>query len=304
MKFWIVLPTLNDSPSIQAMIPVIKNDLLFAESDAKITFVIVDDSLGKDSGVLSLKSENQELEIQLCLPMKRLGNQEAILFGINSIFRRIGPEDFIVVMDSDGEDSPKDVRRLFTALKNSNADIAIARRKKRHSKRMFLLGKNLYSLILRTLTGYKLETGNFSILRGEWLLRSGMTFFSHGVFASELIANDINRTVVDCVRPPRYDGQTRTNFWSLVQFGVFQLIPFFNIINIRALKSMSLNSLFLMAVYLLAKLHYVANPENSLQLFYTITEKILLATFFGEFILFTYTLHFLVNSRSSKPQQI
>ena len=97
-----------------------------------------------------------------------VGHQRAICVGLCHIHEELSSE-FIVVMDSDGEDRPEDAVRLIgMALANCNP-VLFAARRKRFARTSFRLGYVAFRLVHRVLTGISVRVGNFSVLQSSAL---------------------------------------------------------------------------------------------------------------------------------------
>jgi len=109
-------------------------------------------------------------DIELLTPPFNLGHQRAIVFGLRATKHRFRATDYIVTMDSDGEDRPQDVvellRVLTTRVGRLDA-VVIARRTKRTEPMLFRFLYAGFLVLFRVLTGTTIRSGNFAALRGD-----------------------------------------------------------------------------------------------------------------------------------------
>lgn len=94
-----------------------------------------------------------------------IGHQRAIAVGLQYIYNEVSDYDFVVVMDSDGEDKPQDIKDLIGKAEHENEKkIIFAQRKKRQESTFFKIGYFFYKYLFYFLTGQKISFGNFSII--------------------------------------------------------------------------------------------------------------------------------------------
>src|SRR5262249_13928887 len=95
---------------------------------------------------------------------RNVGHQRAIGIGL-AFIQANRPCRAVVVMDADGEDRPSDVPRLLARLKATDGrTIAFAERTRRSERYVFKLFYHLYRAVHRTLVGFGVRVGNFSIV--------------------------------------------------------------------------------------------------------------------------------------------
>ena len=110
MKIFFVLPMYNDQLSLSNLIDDLRK--IFDKDDYIIEFIIVDDgSTIKSDHIKNIKGAHY---IKL---KSNQGNQKAIFVGINFLNDLNEDYDYLIVMDSDGEDDPKDVPTLIKESK-------------------------------------------------------------------------------------------------------------------------------------------------------------------------------------------
>ena len=156
-----------------------------------------------------------------------VGHQQAIATGLRFIAPQLQPHQRLIIMDSDGEDSPEACQDLLTHLASqSDAVIAVAQRAKRSESLKFRSFYVAYKLLFRWATGRVIDFGNFMAMtpRAAQTLANIPTLSTH-VAASALASQQaISRLPVD--RSMRYHGQSKMNFSRLVEHGLKAIAVF------------------------------------------------------------------------------
>ncbi|WP_206537728.1 glycosyltransferase [Ilumatobacter nonamiensis] len=198
----------------------------------ELVFMVVDDSAGTDEDVNGLADLT---DVEVVTAPFNLGHQRAIVHGLRLLADRVGDDDLVVTMDSDGEDQPSDVPRLLAAIDSDHSSLALARRTQRSESWSFRVMYTVYRFVFRLLTGTTVRSGNFAVQRGDSLRAT----IEHPTFdlcySSSLLALRRPTTMVPCARGRRFAGTSRMNAQSLMAHGVRMLLPFAERIAVRAM---------------------------------------------------------------------
>lgn len=227
---WVVSPMLHDTESYLR----VRSETIDACSDRSLDlrFVVVDDSAGTDPELERLHALD---DVEVVVAPFNLGHQRAIVHGLRLIADRVGDDDVIVTMDSDGEDLPVDVPRLLDALNAQNVALALARRTQRSESALFRIMYSVFRIAFRAFTGTTVRSGNFAVQRGDSLRAT----IGHPAFdlcySSSLLALRRPTAMVPCARGTRFAGRSRMNAQSLMAHGVRMLLPFAERIAVRAM---------------------------------------------------------------------
>ena len=214
----IVLPCLNDFASISRLI--LEIDKILKKAVIKHKIYICDDGSTKDQIKDLTNFTNKHANVELLIGEYKSGHQEAILRGLNFVSdTSVGTRPDVVVMDSDGEDNPEHIIHLVEELNQTKCNAVLAKRGTRHSGIRFVLLHKLFNIPFKLLTGKKLETGNFMIINGDWLLALvKLPSVSNHVSASVTrFAPTIKLLTLD--RSKRYFGNSQMNTASLSLHG-------------------------------------------------------------------------------------
>jgi len=96
---------------------------------------------------------------------RNVGHQKAIAIGLNYLASHLQGNETVVIMDSDGEDSPVSIKDLLLFLESGDVDIVVAQRKNRVETVRFKIFYFLYKMIFQLLTGRKISFGNFMAMK-------------------------------------------------------------------------------------------------------------------------------------------
>lgn len=159
----------------------------------------------------------------LTLPHNR-GHQNAIATGLAHVRASLVDVDAVVLMDSDGEDSPSSIPGLLNALRTSDADVAVAQRRGRHRSLRFVACYRAYRMLFRTLTGHSMDFGNFMAMTPDAARRLADAPTTHRHVAATVLICGVRVERVPTHRSPRYSGHSRMNVASLSRHGVRSLL--------------------------------------------------------------------------------
>ena len=166
---------------------------------------------------------------------RSLGHQRAIAIGLAHI-QHTTDCDAVLVMDSDGEDTPEGVIDLLNAYSTTQGTKAVfAERRRRSESLVFRLFYHLYRVLHRALTGVSVRVGNFSILPSEYLntLVAMSELWNH--YAAAVFRSRLPFTMVPIPRGTRIAGTSRMNFAALVSHGLSAVSVFGDIVGVRLL---------------------------------------------------------------------
>lgn len=183
--------------------------------------VVVDDGSLRHPFVYPV-ARNSAQDLRVIRLSRNRGHQAAIAVGLRYIARYVRTDQWVVVMDSDGEDVPEAIAELV-AQNEAIVDVVAASRGKRNDGPLFQLLYAAYKALFRCLTGYRMNFGNFMALRGTAVQRlSTMTTLSQHL-AATVLASGLEMRKVRVDRGRRYAGRSKMNLRKLVLHGVASL---------------------------------------------------------------------------------
>jgi hypothetical protein len=231
-KIYCVTPIYNDWESFAILLVHLKE--IQQKHKQRFSFFIVAVNDG---------SSEERMEDYLDLPVTilnlkvNIGHQRAIAVGLQYVYNEISDADYVVVLDSDGEDKPQDIESLFECAEKENSKkIIFAQRKKRQESSLFKLGYFFYKYLFYFLTGQKINFGNFSIipqkLLGKVVHQNNIwNHYSGGIIQSKI---PFDKVLLD--RGKRYKGVSKMNFNNLIIHGLSSIAVYFDFLSLRILR--------------------------------------------------------------------
>ncbi len=150
----------------------------------------------------------------------------------------IADTDFVVTLDSDGEDNPRDISLLLDPLianPENLSRVAVAQRTQRLETFSFKVSYIFFKYFFRLLTGTVIRSGNFAAYRGCLLKKVIFHLFFDFCYSSPFVGLPLNVQNVPIPRGKRYSGRSKMSFLSLVNHGFRMLLPFSEKIAVRAI---------------------------------------------------------------------
>jgi len=232
-NIYCLTPIYNDWESFAVLIQEI--DKLKKNLDSYNFFVVAvndgsTEDLPKDFDFKNISATVLNLKINI-------GHQRAIAVGLQYIYNEISDYDFVVVMDSDGEDKPQDIKELINkAEQEKEKKIIFAQRKKRQESTFFKVGYFFYKYLFYFLTGQKISFGNFSVIPTKLLSKvvhqnNIWNHYSGGIIQSKI---PYGKVLLD--RGKRYKGVSKMNFNSLIIHGLSSIAVYFDFLSLRILR--------------------------------------------------------------------
>ena len=164
---------------------------------------------------------------------RNVGHQRAISIGLGYVSEHMNENQKVVVMDSDGEDTPETIKDLIKPLEQSDIDVVVAQRKSRVESLKFKTFYIIYKWVFNILAGRKISFGNFMALKesGVKRLASMQELGTH--VASTVLSSKLRIYTMPLDRGPRYAGQSKMNFVGLVLHGFKGLMIFAEDVLVR-----------------------------------------------------------------------
>ncbi len=246
----IIIPVFNDWAALAALC---RNIAALAPAwPARLTILAIDDgsqtSLPDDTGLQDLTSlERVEILSLAC----NLGHQRAIAVGLAAAFDA-GRFDVAIVTDGDGEDRPEDIGRMIEAHRAHRKSLIVARRASRSESTGFQLFYRLYKAVFRTMTGKKIDFGNFSLIPAGMLRSLLFMPESWNHLAASMLRSRMPLFRLDCARGTRYAGRSSMNFVSLLTHGISAISVFSDLVFARLLAFSAFVAAMAIAVALVA----------------------------------------------------
>lgn len=240
-KWGIISPVYNDWDCANRMLEEISQT--FPSANRPEIFFINDGSSTNPSFNPPVPYEGFQV-IELT---RNLGHQKAIAIGLSFVQANFN-FDFVVVIDSDGEDRPQDIQNLINAhLLLEDDKVVFAHRKRRHEGLVFKSLYYIYRLLFRLLTGERIAFGNFCLIPGKQLNRVVHVSEIWNHFSGGVIRSKIPFTTIPVDRGKRYFGTSKMNFTALIIHGISSITVHLDVVAVRLLMSSALSVLAMLS---------------------------------------------------------
>lgn len=197
-----------------------------------VYIIAVDDgSVKQPLDISAIKSAGLD---GVVIKLKRnVGHQRAISIGLSYAAEHMSENQKVVVMDSDGEDTPISIKELIKPLDKDTIDVAVAQRKSRVESVKFKTFYVIYKFIFSLLSGKKISFGNFMALKYNAVKRVASMQELGIHIAGTVLSSKLRVELVSLDRGPRYAGQSKMNFVGLVLHGFKGLMIFAEDVLVR-----------------------------------------------------------------------
>lgn len=241
-------PVFNDWDSLSILVDTIMRKF---DGDNGCEFEIV---AINDGSIDEAKKYPTDFHVEIINLKVNVGHQRAIAIGLQYIYDVKTDFDYVIVLDSDGEDKPEDITTLIDKSEALNdKKIIFAQRKKRSVSIFFKLGYFFYKNIFYALTGQTISFGNFSCIPKKLLKRVVVQENLWNHYSGSIIQSGTPYGKILLDRGKRYAGNSKMNFTSLVIHGLSSISVYFDSLSVRILKLSLFGVLlcFLSVIYIL-----------------------------------------------------
>ena len=229
-RLLIVTPVYNDWESFGHLLRDI--EVALPTPHYNVAIVAVDDcsNVGPATPILS----GSIASVTVLRLTMNVGHQRAIAVGLVHADADASV-DTVAVMDSDGEDVPRELKRMVDDSAHRSGKAVVAQRHKRSETRRFRMFYWVYTRIFRALTGNRIDFGNFSVLTREHVGRLVHNANIWNNFAATLIQAKIPIHRVPTTRGVRYAGRSHMNMVGLITHGLGAISVFTDAVFVRIL---------------------------------------------------------------------
>jgi glycosyltransferase involved in cell wall biosynthesis len=230
IRLAVVIPVFNDWDSATKLVDHLCNQLSRDERVRDVEIVLVDDGSTSDiPEVTELPSHGLKARI---IPLSlNVGHQRAIMVGLLSL---VGSRyTHVIVMDSDGEDTPAGLSQFLDIVQRQPVAIVVAQRGLRSENWSFRAMYRAHKLLFRLLVGKKLDFGNFALLPKSAVERISSLVDTSSHLASAILRSGLPLVRLKVNRGARYFGKSQMNFEKLVAHSFASLAVFSDQIMVR-----------------------------------------------------------------------
>ena len=248
-KIIILLPVYNDWQSLIKVLEEI-NSVIKDIQKYKFECIIVNDSSTIEKPkIIKPKSFNS---LKIINMKENRGHARCNAFGLRYINSN-ETYDYVIVMDSDGEDRPIEIKDLINKISENPETSVVARRVKRAEGLIFQTLYQVHKLITFIFTGKKVNFGNYSCLtkRDIIILSDKASLWSS--FSGTVKKNLTNLNETDSIRGLRYFGPSKMSLFNLIIhsfsiIGVFKYTVFLRSTFMIIILSFLINTLGSIAI--------------------------------------------------------
>ena len=248
-KIIILLPVYNDWESLIKVLEEI-NSVIKDIQKYKFECIIVNDSSTIEKPkIIKPKSFNS---LKIINMKENRGHARCNAFGLRYINSN-ETYDYVIVMDSDGEDRPIEIKDLINKISENPETSVVARRVKRAEGLIFQTLYQIHKLITFIFTGKKVNFGNYSCLtkRDVIILSDKASLWSS--FSGSIKKNLTNLNETNSIRGLRYFGPSKMSLFNLIIhsfsiIGVFKYTVFLRSTFMIIILSFLINTLGSIAI--------------------------------------------------------
>jgi hypothetical protein len=239
LRVVVLMPLRDDWPSAAKLLREL--DRTLSSYPCAIDVMLVDDGSVQEVNLADFQSQFEIVRrIQILRLRRNLGHQRAIAIGLVLVEKTISC-DAVLVMDSDGEDTPDGALKLLRAFSGTSA--IFAERSRRTESFLFQVFYQLYRVVHRALTGISVRVGNFSILPRRYLSTLGVMSELWNHYAAAVFRSGLPLSTIPIPRGLRITGTSKMNFVSLTAHGMSAISVFGDVVGVRLLIASMTGSL-------------------------------------------------------------
>jgi len=260
-KIICVTPVYNDWESFSMLVNALEKTYGTSQKKYAIRIIAINDGSFEEN---ENKTSTGEIPIEIIHLKANVGHQRAIAVGLQYVNDTASDFDYVVVLDSDGEDKPEDIQYLVSKCETENdKKIIFAKRKKRQESAFFKMGYFIYKYIFFALTGQKISFGNFSCIPKKLLKRVVVQDNLWNHYSGSIIQSKTPFSKVLLDKGKRYAGHSKMNFTNLVLHGLSSISVYFDTLSVRILK-LSLFGVLVCFLSVMAVLYIKLFTESSI----------------------------------------
>ena len=248
-KIIFLMPTYNDWESLINLLEEINSVIKIIKNYEFKCIIVNDCSSAERPKIIKPKNFNS---LKIINMKENKGHARCNALG----FRYINLNeayDYVIVMDSDGEDRPIEIRNLINKIDKEPETSVVAKRIKRSEGPIFQALYRIHKLITFVFTGKKINFGNYSCLtkKDVKILSDKASLWSS--FSGSVKKNLTNLNETDSIRGLRYFGPSKMSLFNLIIhsfsiIGVFKYTVFLRSTLMIVILSFLINTLGSIAI--------------------------------------------------------
>ena len=274
-KVIILLPVYNDWESLSKVLEEINSVISDIQKYEFECIIVNDSSTIEKPKIIKPKNFNS---LKIINMKENRGHARCNAFGLRYINSN-EKYDYVIIMDSDGEDRPVEIKNLINKIAEAPETSVVAKRIKRSEGVIFQTLYRAHKLITLIFTGKKINFGNYSCLTQQDIniLFDKASLWSS--FSGTVKKHLTNLNEVDSIRGVRYFGPSKMSLLNLAIHS-FSIIAVFK------------NTVFLRSTFMIIILSFLIKPLG------------LFAIIFQVLIVFFNLIIFIVSLRENEKEFI
>ena len=229
-KIIFLMPVYNDWDSLSKLLYEI-NSVVQNIAGYKFECIIVNDASLKKAPEIK-KPKNLDY-LKIINMKKNRGHARCIAYGLRYISSR-KDHDYAIILDSDGEDRPAEIKSLINKLKEDPETSVVASRVKRSEGKIFQTLYKIHKFITLIFTGKKINFGNYCCLTIKdinLISNKGSLWCSFSGTIKKYLSN-LNE--IDSNRGLRFFGPSKMSLFNLIVHSFSIIAVFRNIVFFRS----------------------------------------------------------------------
>ncbi len=229
-KIIILMPVFNDWDSLIKLLGEI-NLIIQKFRNFSFECIVINDSstLKKPS----IKKPNFFKSLTLINMRENRGHARCIASGLRYINSK-KEYDYVIVMDSDGEDRPDEIEDLVNKIIENPEITVVAKRIKRSEGLFFQFLYQIHKLLTFLFTGRNINFGNYSCIIKDDLIKISDQESLWNSFSGTLKKNINNLNEIDSSRGLRYFGPSKMSLINLILHSFSIISVFKNAVFFRS----------------------------------------------------------------------
>ena len=248
------MPVYNDWESLFKLLEEI-NTIIKNIKGYEFKCIIINDSSNIKKPII--QKPNNFLSLKIINMRKNRGHARCNAFGLRYINSNEN-FDYVILMDSDGEDRPIEIKSLVNKITESPNKSVVAKRIKRSEGPIFQTFYKIHKLVTLIFTGKNINFGNYSCLT-----KKDINFLSNKPSLWSSFSGSVKKHIaefneIESIRGLRYFGPSKMSLFNLA-------IHSFSIIAVYK------NTVFLRSAIIIIILSFLSKTISLLAIFFQVT---------------------------------
>ncbi len=230
MKYVILVPIYNDRESLKLLIENINHEM--KDLNHEISIVVINDASSQQ--IIDSYSNIENISSLEIINMKEnRGHTRCIASGLKYIFEK-KEFDFVIPMDGDGEDEPKEIKNFIELSKKGVDKSIVGERVERSEGLFFQICYQFHKFLTLAFTGQSIKFGNFTCLSKSTVKKMLEEKATWNSFSGSLKKVEKDLISSPSIRGKRYFGPSQMSFLNLLKHSLSIISVFRKTVLIRS----------------------------------------------------------------------